>query len=51
MAAGLGRRGPGIVGVAEVKLTITNDMPSAANLNFQLLVNSKLSPQAVLPLQ
>jgi uncharacterized protein (TIGR03437 family) len=42
---------PGIVGVAAVTLTITNDMPSATNLNFQLVVNSKPSPQVVLPLQ
>jgi uncharacterized protein (TIGR03437 family) len=42
---------PGIVGVAGVKLTITNDMPPASNLNFQLVVNGKSSPQAVLPLQ
>ena len=42
---------PGIVGVAEVKLTISNDMPTAANLNLQLVVNGKSSPQVVLPLQ
>ncbi|HLX42953.1 MAG TPA: hypothetical protein VKR43_05940 [Bryobacteraceae bacterium] len=42
---------PGMVGIAAVKLTISNDMPSAANLNFQLVVNSATSPQAVLPLQ
>jgi uncharacterized protein (TIGR03437 family) len=42
---------PTIVGVAQVKLTITPDMPSATNMNIQLVVNSKTSPQAVLPLQ
>jgi hypothetical protein len=34
-----------------VKLTISNDMPTAANLNLQLVVNGKSSPQVVLPLQ
>jgi uncharacterized protein (TIGR03437 family) len=42
---------PGMVGVAQIKLTITSDMPSSSNVNLIVQVNSKVSAQVVLPTQ
>ncbi len=42
---------PGLVGVSLLKLTVTNDMAAASNVNFTVQVNNKVSSQVVLPVQ
>jgi uncharacterized protein (TIGR03437 family) len=42
---------PGIVGVAEVKVTVGNGMPSGANMNLTITINGVASMPFVLPLQ
>ena len=42
---------PGMVGMTLVKMTITDDIPSATTVNLSVMVNAKQSQPVLLPLQ